>query len=228
MSKPLIFFASLLFLFSGSALIYFAVNGFKQAVQSGGDETTPAQIEAVLSNGEPITEFTLTERSGRSFHSTELDGEVCIASFFFATCPGRCMQQNHKVAQLQREFLDRGIRLVSITVDPANDTPSQLVTYANGFAADPEQWLFLTGEMDSIRRIGKDIFNVPLETYTHTEKLFAIDRDGHIRGRYSWQDDESFRELRKLIDVMLDEKPGATAPTLDAAEEPDADNSPPE
>lgn len=139
------------------------------------------------------------------------------------------MQQNQKVAQIQREFVDRGIRLVSITVDPANDTPSQLVTYANRFAADPEQWLFLTGEMDSIRRIGKDIFNVPLETYTHTEKLFAIDRDGHIRGRYSWQDDESFRELRQLIDVMLDEQPGATVPTLEAAAaEANADPNPAE
>ena len=85
MSKPLIFFASLLFLFSGSAILYFAVNRSGQAVESGGETITPAQLEAVLSNGEPITEFTLTERSGRSFQSTELDGEVCIVSFFFAS-----------------------------------------------------------------------------------------------------------------------------------------------
>ena len=35
------------------------------------------------------------------------------------------------------------VRLVTFTVDPENDTPEQLVKYADAFGADKDGWLFL-------------------------------------------------------------------------------------
>jgi cytochrome oxidase Cu insertion factor (SCO1/SenC/PrrC family) len=51
-------------------------------------------------------------------------------------------------------------RLVSITVDPERDTPAVLSQYAARFHADPERWLFLTGEKRAIHRLARDGFHL--------------------------------------------------------------------
>jgi len=55
------------------------------------------------------------------------------------------------MARLQEELkTERDFRLVSITVDPEQDTPETLSEYATRFGADRERWLFLTGEKRAI------------------------------------------------------------------------------
>src|SRR5439155_18571091 len=96
--------------------------------------------------GPKIKDFQLVERSGREFDSKELKGHVWIGSFFFCTCPGPCWQMNQALKNVQEEFKDTDLRLVSITCDPRNDTPEALVRYADRLQADPARWLFLTGD----------------------------------------------------------------------------------
>jgi cytochrome oxidase Cu insertion factor (SCO1/SenC/PrrC family) len=98
-----------------------------------------------------IGHFQLTERSGQTFDSDELRGQVWVASFFFADCPGACLKMNNSIAELQTELADQPVRFVSITVDPAKDTPERLREYAQHYQADASRWVFLTGEMDAIR-----------------------------------------------------------------------------
>src|SRR5262249_57999403 len=44
----------------------------------------------------PVGEFELTERSGRTFNSKELLGQIWVASFFFGSCPtGDCPRLNN-------------------------------------------------------------------------------------------------------------------------------------
>ena len=102
------------------------------------------------SNAEWLTKWVLTERSGKQVGTEDLAGQPFIAGFFFSTCPGVCPRQNAKVKELQDEFTGQAVRFLSISCDPEVDTPEVLVDYANAFDADPEQWLFLTGEMKYI------------------------------------------------------------------------------
>ncbi len=123
-----------------------------------------ASLEAEsVSNDEPVmapegwmTEFTLTERSGQMVSSDDLKGKPYVVSFFFSTCPSICVQQNQKVQELQREFAGTEVRFVSISVDPETDTPEALREYAARFNADPDKWLFMTGELLYIRRVGAE------------------------------------------------------------------------
>ncbi len=48
--------------------------------------------------------------------------------------------------------------MISISCDPRNDSPEVLSRYADRFPADPNRWLFLTGDLNYIKRIGHDIF----------------------------------------------------------------------
>ena len=38
--------------------------------------------------GPPLTEFELTERSGKPFRTADMSGKVWVATYFFTTCPG--------------------------------------------------------------------------------------------------------------------------------------------
>ena len=73
-----------------------------------------------------LTEYSLTERSGRKFFSRELAGKVHVANFFFSMCPRECPRQTAEVAQIDKDFGPRGAYFVSISCDPERDTTLKL------------------------------------------------------------------------------------------------------
>ncbi len=164
------------------------------------DEPThpPEEEEAWLSR------FELTERSGEQVSSEDLLGRPYVVSFFFSTCPSICVKQNQKLKELQDEFEGSGVRFVAISVDPETDTPEVLREYAARFGADEEQWLFLTGDLTYIRRIGGEIFKQPVNKKFHTERFVLVDAEGKIEGFYNWPQERQMDELRETIDSMVD------------------------
>lgn len=152
-----------------------------------------------------LTEFELTERSGKTVSSRELRGQPYVASFFFARCASVCKLQNEKLEELQKELRGEPIRLVAITVDPENDTPEVLTEYAQRYNADPEQWLFFTGDLIYIRRVGAEMYGLPVDKQLHTESLILVGADGKVRAIYKWSDQGQLRQLRKDIRELLEE-----------------------
>jgi protein SCO1/2 len=150
-----------------------------------------------------MTNFNLTERSGQSIGSAELKGQPYVVSFFFSTCPSVCIQQNQKVQELQKEFEGNGVRFVSISVDPVTDTPEALREYAARFGADPQQWLFMTGDLTYIRRVGAEVFRLAVDEKFHTEKFVLVDREGEIVGYYSWPEKKQFEKLKADIRNLI-------------------------
>jgi cytochrome oxidase Cu insertion factor (SCO1/SenC/PrrC family) len=65
------------------------------------------------------------------------------------------------MARLQADLsADPDVRLVSITVDPEQDTAEVLVEYASRFGANHERWLFLTGEKRAIYALAIEGFRL--------------------------------------------------------------------
>jgi protein SCO1/2 len=89
---------------------------------------------------------------------------------------------------LQRRFkpqYGREFVLLTITFDPARDTPEVLATYAAQFNADPAIWHFLTGSVKDVRRVcasfGIEAF--PDEgLLNHSVQTAVIDRQGRLAG----------------------------------------------
>lgn len=154
-----------------------------------------------------LKEFELTERSGRIVKSEDLRGEPYIVCFFFSTCPGSCTRQSNQMQLLQSKFKDKPIKLVSITVDPEVDTPEVLTEYADRFQASKERWLFLTGPLDYIVRVGTEKFFLGgVEKRGHPDRFCLVNADGEIVGSYVWLDLEERELLKSHANELLGSK----------------------
>ena len=111
-----------------------------------------------------LPNFSFVERSGRTVTLADFRGKVWIANFIYTHCTDTCPLQSARLAALQEDFAgERDLRLVSITVDPARDTPKVLAKYAARYGADPDRWWFLTGEKQAIYALAQQGFYLSVE-----------------------------------------------------------------
>jgi len=161
-----------------------------------------------------LTDFTLTSSQKEKVTSAQLLGKPYVISFFYSTCPSICVQQNEKKKTLYEKFANKGIRFVSVSVDPEIDTPERLAQYAERFKADPAKWFFLTGDMDYISRVGAEVFRIFVTRRGHPEQFIIVDAEGKIFGYYNWTDAEHFLALQQDLNSL------AADPALRASEVP--------
>jgi cytochrome oxidase Cu insertion factor (SCO1/SenC/PrrC family) len=161
-----------------------------------------------------VPAFTLTERSGRTVSREDLLGKVWVADFVFTTCTGPCPEMTLRMRSLQETLkrTKRDITLVTVTVDPVTDTPKVLQRYADKFGADPERWLFLTGDDERfIHNLVLKGFLQALAPATedspiiHSTRFVMIDRQGRIRGSHDGLDVEERDQLLHDLDKLLGE-----------------------
>lgn len=158
-----------------------------------------------------VPDFTLTSQTGSAFHASTLDGSVWVAEFFFTHCTGPCPRMNARLRQIEKtEFPGRtDLKLVSFTVDPARDSVPVLAGYARQFGAEPGRWFFLTGPMDELNHLSRNVFLLGNVTgdLDHSTRFVLVDRKRQIRGFYLSNEAESIRQLLGDIRVLLKEKP---------------------
>jgi protein SCO1/2 len=83
-----------------------------------------------------------------------LDSEKPVMlNFIFTSCTTICPVMTSTFVEVGRQLgPDRQhVQMVSISIDPENDTPARLAEYANARGAG-ESWTFLTGDLASIRQ----------------------------------------------------------------------------
>ncbi len=186
------------------------------AYDPANDPNHPPQVEPPKFEGPPLTEFTLTDSGGEKFGTQNLENKVWVASFFFTQCAANCRALNMKISELQREFGDRGVEFVCISCDPKYDTPPVLAAYAEFFNAEPQQWHFLTGDLEYIQRVGHDKFDVAVGEKRHEDELLVIDQAGKFRGKFRARQPEQFARLKVLLEELLAESGESTPdPTRD-------------
>ena len=99
----------------------------------------------------------LMDQDGRNvrFVRDVAGGRIVVVDTFFTDCGLICPILGAIFADLQKmlgDLLDREVRLVSITVDPATDIPPRLKEYASRWEARPG-WYFLTGEKQNVDHV---------------------------------------------------------------------------
>jgi protein SCO1 len=95
-----------------------------------------------------LTDTKLVDQNGNTVSLESLKGKPMVVDFIYTTCPGPCLMETAKFANVALRLgndLGSKVTLVSITVDPEHDGPKQLLAYSRQQGADEKGWYFLTG-----------------------------------------------------------------------------------
>ena len=151
--------------------------------------------------------FTLTGGDGSRFSSQALEGKPYAVFFGFTRCGDVCPTTLARLVKLRREATsDQAMRVVFITIDPANDGPEEVGQYAGLFGAPI---IGLTGTPAEIDRVKKQ-YGIHAEPTTHAGKgkemmhmgsVLLFDRAGQFAGTISVSepDADAIAKLKKLV-----------------------------
>jgi protein SCO1/2 len=152
-----------------------------------------------------VPPFALTDQDGEPFTADDLRDRVWVADFIFTRCRGTCPVLTRRLLELAAAAEpgdDWG--LLSVSVDPAYDTPAVLSAYAAEQGPAPGRWVLLTGEREPVRELitggfflAADEGGSEAEPITHSTRFVLIDGAGEIRGYYDALDEESLVRLRR-------------------------------
>lgn len=135
-----------------------------------------------------VPAFRVTDSNAQAFDSSTLDGKVWVVDFIYTNCPAACPMMSTKMHSVAKRVAGQDdVRLVSISVDPARDTPAALTAFARRYGGPTTQWIFLTGSPENIHLLAYTTFHVGdvLGKIEHSTKFMLVDKRGHIRGYYS-------------------------------------------
>jgi protein SCO1/2 len=157
--------------------------------------------------GDKIPEFALYDQTGAVVQSGRFAGKQVMLNFIFSRCPvaSMCPASTMKMMSSQKLAREAGVKnleLVSITLDPAFDTPAVLKEYAAVRGIDTSNFSFLTGPENAIKDLLQQ-FGVIAEfegdLLKHTLTTLLIDENGRIIHRAdgsSWEPAEFVAKMK--------------------------------
>jgi uncharacterized membrane protein YozB (DUF420 family)/cytochrome oxidase Cu insertion factor (SCO1/SenC/PrrC family) len=147
-----------------------------------------------------VPEFSFIEADGRTVTRADLLGAPWLAVPFFVKCTGPCPSITTDLrTRLHDALAGTDIRIVSFSLDPTLDTPTELAEYRELRLIDPARWWFLTtSDETGMRRFLTEGLKVPAQgippedrgvveygqSITHGTRMPVIDSEGQIAGWY--------------------------------------------
>jgi len=130
-----------------------------------------------------FTDAELVTQDGRRvrFFSDVLKGHVVVISFVHTQCKNACPLITQKltlVRDLLEGYVGQPVQFVSISLNPAQDTPAAMKAFAKRHEADHEGWVFLTGPVEHVNQIIKKLGQYSENLDDHTTVILAgnVDR----------------------------------------------------
>jgi protein SCO1/2 len=201
-----------------ATLVVEDVNGYLSAITSRGQAPlkTPAAepdltASDILAPGDVVPDHALVDQTGAARPASSLKGHRVALTFMYTRCPlpDFCPLMDKQFAGIQRTLQQTpalsDVRLVSVTLDPAFDTPDVLRKHAAGLGADPARWHFVTGAPADVLAFARR-FGVIAEqgdsptALVHNLRTVVLDADGRLVNAHSgnmWTPDEILADLQK-------------------------------
>lgn len=171
-----------------------------------------------LKVGEKIPDFGLVNQQGEVVRIRDLSGQAFVLNFIFTRCKvaKMCPASTNRMASLQREAPARGLaalRFVTITFDPAYDTPPVLNQYAKMFGIDPHNFDLLTYPrpefIDRLLYLFGILTRDEKGTITHNSMTYLIDAEGRVALKQNgpeWSADKILHAAEALSTSRADTK----------------------
>lgn len=135
--------------------------------------------------------FSFTNQNLEKITDQTMKGKVYILEFFFATCPTICPKMNSNLLKIEKDFISNtDFGIISITINPKQDTPQFLKQHAEHLGVKHKNWHFLSGDYDRTMELANKGFNLYAAQnpniaggFEHSGMVAIIDKEGNIRSR---------------------------------------------
>jgi protein SCO1/2 len=168
----------------------------------------------LLMPGDPVPAGAFVDQDGRLRSFADFKGAPLVVTFIYTKCPlpTFCPLMDRHFAAMQKPLktdpLLKSVHLVTISFDPATDSPLVLKTHAKSLDADLARWTFLTGDRDDIdrfaARFGVSVsraLNDPRDI-THNLRTAIVDADGRLVKVYTgneWTPEVVLNDLKGVV-----------------------------
>lgn len=170
--------------------------------------------------GQVVPDFTLTNQDGKKISLKDFRGKALAITFIYAKCPlpDYCIKMSTNFSDVvglvrSNDEVRDNIRLLSISFDPANDTPEKLRSYGIGYLGnDPkakfDTWQLAVGKDAEVRKIA-DFFGLRYEVdqndktqINHSLRTAVISPEGKVTKIFSgneWTPIQLLKELESTL-----------------------------
>jgi protein SCO1/2 len=142
--------------------------------------TMPFKVRsnALLEPGAPVPDATFIDQTGAARTLGTWRGRTLALTFIYTRCPvpDFCPLMDRRFGEVQKLLaadaaLGERVHLVSVSFDPAFDTPAILAAHAQKVGAEPARWTFLTGAKPEIERFSAPLGVSLIPDATHPSEI---------------------------------------------------------
>jgi thiol-disulfide isomerase/thioredoxin len=147
----------------------------------------------VAAQAKPIPDLKFRDLAGHPQRLDSLRGSVAVISFWATWC-GPCREELPRLSQLQRQYADRGVRFLAISIDESKDR-AKIEPFLQGQNVALEVWV--GADTDALGRLG--LGNIVPGT-------LVVDKDGEAVGRILGEARDS--DVTGYLDWLLHNRQG--------------------
>lgn len=143
--------------------------------------------------GTPFPAFHLQAPDGKTVDLANLRGKVVVLDFTSTTCADACAAQSKLMSTIQADVaagkMADQVELISVSLDPTDDTPAERKAYGPAHGLTPDNWTFLAAANDRdthhlTRALG---LNGDVEAdgpFKNSVVTYVVDSAGMLRARF--------------------------------------------
>jgi len=182
--------------------------------QSGNASALPGAVMA--KEGDEVPNFTLRNQNNREIRIQNYRGKALLLTFIYTRCPvpEYCTLMSNNFAQIDRALgqepaLYEKTHLLSVSMDPAYDTPEVLRSYGAAHTERYEKetfahWEFAGGTSEQVKQIAQYFgltYFPEKDQIIHSLRTVIVTPEGKVAKIYSgneWKPEEVVEQMRKI------------------------------
>ena len=163
-----------------------------------------------LSLGDKVPDYKFTNQFGTPISLAQYQGRALGVTFIFTRCPfptfcPRMSQFFQKAQTALKAQPNTNWSLLSLSFDPAYDTPERLLRYSTPYHLDSNHWQFATSDLWTVdgfsEQVGLTFYRAtPTSLPEHNLRTLVIDAKGRLQKIYlgnEWTAEEFAEEMLK-------------------------------
>ena len=184
------------------------------------NQTPPPTREDVAQIGNQVPDFTLVNQDGKRITLKDYRGKALAITFIYSRCPlpEYCILMSKHFSDLANQLNDNAelkdkVHLLSISFDPATDSPAKLKEYGRGYLGKDSKtdftvWQLATGSEKEIKAVA-DFFGLRYEVdqndktqFNHSLRTVVVAPDGKVQKVFAgneWTPNELLKEMQSTL-----------------------------